>query len=64
MRAERFIMRLRSNKALDQTAMSTVCGGLANTWPAAALMAVGQLGHYQLSAKNNSSTAIFVAIKP
>jgi hypothetical protein len=32
------------NKALDRTAMSAGLGVFADSWPAAALMAIGQLG--------------------
>src|SRR6476646_6878231 len=32
------------NKALDRTAMSAVSSVIADSWPVAALMAVGQLG--------------------
>ncbi len=34
------------NKALDRTAMSTVSSIIADSWPVAALMAVGQLGRW------------------
>ena len=34
------------NKALDRTAMSAVSSVIADSWPVAALMAVGQLGRW------------------
>ena len=34
------------NNALDRTAMSAVPSVIADSWPVAALMAVGQLGRY------------------
>ncbi len=42
------------NKSLDRTAMSAVSGVIADSWPAAALMAVGQLGR---SATNPTRTS-------
>ena len=40
-----FVSPIRSpNKALDRTAMSAVSGAIADSWLAAALMAVGPLG--------------------
>jgi hypothetical protein len=34
------------NKALDRTVMSAVSSVIADSWPVAALMAVGQLGRW------------------